>query len=288
MKKILIVIFLIVIVEKNFAQITVNFIMNGTPPAKLVEWSSKPGTATLVINNNTQQQRVVKINTEIKSADGSSTIAFTNPQRMRAIILNTGNNIFQANEILPLHAIDFLSSTSLNSYLKTGKLLQGNYQVCVRIDSVGLPVPIAPTQCRIIQLTGIQLPVLIAPRQETVLKAVEAQNAIIFRWTNALRANTDLPYYQLEVYEILPTQEPVQALRSNQPILVTTVRGTTQYIWRPQLLFNDSLTHQFIWTIKTTDSQGNVFSSTDGNEEGRSEPNVFSIGSITPTKKKTK
>jgi hypothetical protein len=286
MKKLLIIIFLIIVVGKNFAQITVNFIMNGTPPAKLVEWSSKPGTATLVVNNNTQQPRVVKIRTELKSADGSTTIAVTNPQQMRLITLNTGNNIFQANDVLPLQALEFLSSTALNTYLKTGKLVQGNYQICVRLDSAGLPIPITGTQCRVIQLTGIQLPVLIAPQHETLLNPIEAQNAIIFRWTNALRASAELPIYQLEVYEILPTQQPVQALRSNQPILVTTVKGTTQYIWRPQLLFNDSVTHRFIWTIRTTDAQGNLFSTTDGNEEGRSEPKIFMIGHTYPSKKR--
>ena len=35
----------------------------------------------------------------------------------------------------------------------------------------------------------------------------------------------------------MQTQNPIQALRSNQPLLDQEVIGTTQYIWRPQLSF---------------------------------------------------
>jgi hypothetical protein len=45
--------------------------------------------------------------------------------------------------------------------------------------------------------------------------------------------------YKLMVFEVLPHQNPVQAMRSNFPILTQEVRGTTQYIWQPQGIIND-------------------------------------------------
>ena len=143
------------------------------------------------------------------------------------------------------------------------------------LDSTGNPLTQLVT--REFTLTGIQLPILFAPYDKQQLPAVLAQTAITFRWTNIIKSTPDIPSYNLQVFEVLPRQKDVQALRANQPILNVIVKGNTQYIWRPQLLFNDSLQHKFIWTIRTTDGQGNLYSTTDNNPEGRSEPRVFIV-----------
>lgn len=285
MKKILILIIVCFTLVKGRTQITINLIVNPNPPAKLAEWNSRAGTINLLVTN-IGTSRTVKVRTTLTDPSGQ-VIGFTDPSRTRNISIPLGTTLLNTIDVFPLELMQFSTGASA-SILKTGKLPQGSYQLCVRLDSALTLTPITTTQCRNMNLVGLQLPFLLVPYDGQKLPTTAAKTAITFRWTNVLKAGTDQPNYQLEVYEILPTQQPVQALRSNQPLLVTTIKGTTQYIWRAQLLFNDSLTHQFIWTIKTTDAQGNVLSATDGNEEGRSEPKVFSIGSITPSKRKNK
>ena len=267
---------------KGRAQISINLIVNPDPPAKLAEWNTRTGTINLLVTN-IGSSRTVKVRTTLTDPSGQ-VIGSTDPLRTKNISLPLGTTLLNTNDVFPLDLMQFSIGASA-SLQKTGKLPQGSYQLCVRLDSALTLTPITTTQCRNMNLVGLQLPFLLVPYDGQKLPTTAAKTAITFRWSNVLKAGNDQPNYQLEVYEILPTQQPVQALRSNQPILVTTVKGRTQYIWRPQLLFNDSLTHRFIWTIRTTDAQGNLFSITDGNEEGRSEPKVFSIGYTSAVKK---
>ena len=117
------------------------------------------------------------------------------------------------------------------------------------------------------------------------------------------------------VFEVLDKQQPVQAMRSNQPLLVKDVIGATQYIWQPQLGMidccpdlepdTDTLKAQkanistsrsnlrgkqpvssdakgtgkkFVWVVQALDDRGLPFGDGNVNGDGISEPAVFSIG----------
>jgi hypothetical protein len=130
---------------------------------------------------------------------------------------------------------------------------------------------------------GYQLPILLQPQHKAILAAEQARNVIIFRWTpltpapppSTIQTQTK---YSLQVFEIQDGQNPMQAFRSNQPILNKEVTGATQFIWQPQLYLADSANNRkFIWTIQTIDSQGLGFN--NGVGDGRSEPSWFEIKS---------
>lgn len=265
------------------SQVTLNLIVNPNPPARLAEWSARPGIITLIVTN-IGASKTLQINSILSDASGVVAAA-TIAGRPRLITIQSGITVLQASDVVPLNVMQF-GASYYGSFLKTGKLPQGSYQLCVRLDSAGITQATTQTQCRGINLVGLQLPFLLTPMNEQVLPARSAQNAIIFRWSNALRSGTDQPVYHVEVYEILAGQQPVQAMRSNMPLLNASVTGTTQYTWRPQLLFNDNLVHRFIWTIRTTDSQGNLIAITDGSPEGRSEPKEFSVESEQATERR--
>ena len=144
-------------------------------------------------------------------------------------------------------------------------------------------------------MAGVQLPVLMMPANEQVLDLTKAQTAIMFRWTPLVPKPTTTMNYRLQVFEILAHQQPVQALRSNQPILDKIITGQTQYIWQPQGILgfaneivNDSLNRKntindnikqnkkFIWSIQSLDALQNPIG-VDANYEGRSEPILFTI-----------
>ncbi|HQQ99881.1 MAG TPA: hypothetical protein PLA61_03520, partial [Ferruginibacter sp.] len=93
-------------------------------------------------------------------------------------------------------------------------------------------------------------------------------------------AQTSPVTYRIQVFEVLNNQSPVQALRSNQPLLDKELLAVTQYIWQPQLTFVNEKS-KFIWTIQSLDKDQKPINQTDGNGEGRSEPIVFFIGTST-------
>jgi len=256
------------------AQLSIQLIVNPAPPAKLSEWAVKNNTVTLIATNASAASRKVIINSVLKTNSGD-VVATRILVPGFAYTLPPGNTIFSAQDVIPLNQMSFAGSYR-SGLLRTGKLPQGSYQLTVELDSSS-GTPFTPPATRDFTLAGIQLPILFAPYDNQRLSAIAAQTAVTFRWTNVIKSSADVPNYNLQVFEILPHQKAVQALRANQPILNVVVKGNTQYIWRPQLLFNDSLEHKFIWTIRTTDGQGNLYSTTDANAEGRSEPRVFVI-----------
>lgn len=260
----------------SYAQVSIQLIVNPTPPAKLSEWALRGSTVTLVATNISPVPKTVIIYSEIKTISGDL-VATKMPVPGLFYTLPTGNTLFSVRDVIPLNYMSFAGSYR-SGLQKTGKLPQGVYQLSVRLDSIS-GAPVTTTATSIFTLAGIQLPILFAPYDKEHLSATIAQTAITFQWTNVIKSSPEVAYYNLQVFEVLPRQKNVQAMRANQPILNVIIRGATQYIWRPQLLFTDSLQHKFIWTIRTTDASGNLFSTTDANAEGRSEPKIFIIGS---------
>ncbi|HAO47220.1 MAG TPA: hypothetical protein PLZ45_06910 [Ferruginibacter sp.] len=256
------------------AQITIQLVVNPAPPAKLSEWAARSNTVTLIATNASAGPRQVVMRSEIKTINGD-VVATRIPVAGIVYTLPPGNTVFSARDVVPLNQMSFAGSYK-SGLLRTGKLPQGMYTLTVQLDSSS-GIPLTAPVTRDFTMTGVQLPVLFAPYDNQPLPAVTAQTAITFRWTNVIKSTAGVPSYNLQVFEVLPHQKTVQALRANQPVLNVIIKGNTQYIWRPQLLFMDSLEHKFIWTIRTTDELGNLYSTTDTNPEGRSEPRVFVI-----------
>lgn len=117
------------------------------------------------------------------------------------------------------------------------------------------------------------------PASGSSLDARLAQNIILFRWTNLIPSTAEFFQFRVQVFEILPGQTPMQAFRGNRPLLdEPAIKGSTQYIWRPNLPMLDSTANkQFIWTVQTLDANGLPIPGMDMNIQGRSEPAIFSI-----------
>ena len=289
--KILIIVFLFISVLAN-AQLTTNLVLNAKPPANLSEWAIVRGVITYIITNQ-QSPRKAKIKVTIKATDGTE-VSTTDLNLAKTINIPDGNTVLNAATVFPLEIQKFTGKYQ-NSINRTGKLPADSYQFCVELVAEGTFAPLAPVQCRSFFVAGLQLPILMMPANEQELDIKKAQTAIIFRWTPLVPRPTTAVNYRLQVFEILNTQQPVQALRSNQPILDKIITGQTQFIWQPQGILGfadeekiDSLIQKkgldgevkwrkrFVWTIQTLDALQNPVG-VDGNYEGRSEPIIFRI-----------
>jgi hypothetical protein len=260
------------------AQINSNLVMAAQPPAQLSEWGNKREVLTLILSAQGSVVGQFKLKTEIKTMDGTvigsadlaKTPVFTgNP---------AGTTILFANDVMPLEYMIFTDKYK-KSLQRTGKLPADNYTFCVQPVRPVDYVPVGEVKCKNFYLATTQLPILMKPYNEEVLDAKTAQTAITFRWTPVVPTQTSPVNYRIQVFEVLPTQSPVQALRSNQPLLDKEILAATQYIWQPQLSFfsDDNKKMKFIWTIQSLDKTGAPVTQTDGNGEGRSEPIIFFV-----------
>ena len=260
---------------KSQAQVTANLILNSRPPSYLSDWNNGAVGQLIVTNNGAAQGLRIKIATQLQDANGIP-FAISNNRSAQTQALNIGANIIPINRVLQLENLRFTSN--LSSLSNSGKLPAGQYFISVRVlnadnDSSLLQQSVT----RPFNQVNYQLPYLLSPNDNDSLNTNIAQTAITFRWSNLIPFSQDLGTYRLQVFEIMEDQKPLQALLSNQPILVTDLRLVTQYIWRPQIGFKDGREHKFIWTIQTIDSKGMPYATQDANTLGRSEPRTFSV-----------
>lgn len=255
------------------AQINGNLILNSRPPGYLSDWNSAQ-TGQLILNyaaaGNVSN---VKLSTRLLNESGNA-IGISNNAAARIIVLRTGANIININNVLQLENMQFTSAA--NSLARSGKLSPGNYQLCIQLLTVDNQ-PLQFQQCRPFMQANYQLPYLLTPADKFWIDANTAQTAITFRWSSLVPATQEATVYRLQVYEVKEAQTPMQALRANQPILITDLVRTTQYIWRPQLPLKDSVNHIFIWTVQTLDGKGIPITTPDANTQGRSEPRMFGV-----------
>jgi hypothetical protein len=282
MKKLISTVFAIFIVATGTAQVKFNLIVNAQPPAQLSEWGNRREVLTVIVSAQGAIGAQYKVKTEIKTMDGT---VIGSADLAKTPVFTPGpppsTAILTANDVMPLEFMVFTGKykTSLE---RTGKLPADNYTICVQPVRPVDFTPFGEVQCKNFYLATTQLPILMKPYNEEVMDAKKAQTAIIFRWSPVVPTQPSPVTYRIQVFEVLPTQSPVQALRSNQPLLDKEILVATQFIWQPQLTFMpyDDETKKlptFIWTIQSLDKDHNPVTRTDGNGEGRSDPFIFFV-----------
>lgn len=278
------------------AQLTTTLVVVPQPPGALINWGTKE--LTYIISNQVgSAPRSFIVKAELKESNGT-VAATTNLAKARVRTMGPATLILYAADVIPLDAMVFNGKYKL-SLERSGKLPAGNYELCLQLVTSIDFLPVSEIRCRNFTLAAFQLPIPTIPANEEVLDAEKAQTAVMFRWTPVAPRPAEQVKYIVTVFEVLDRQTPMQALRSNQPLLTKEVIGTTQYIWQPQLSFAktkiwkndaDSLyskedravldsvdASMFIWTIQTVDSRGIPFGDGNVNSDGISEPNTFTV-----------
>lgn len=278
------------------AQLNTILVVVPQPPGTLISWGTKELTY-IISNQGGAAPRNFIVKAELKAADGT-VAATTNLAKARVRTMGPATLILYAADVAPLDVMIFYGKYK-SSLDRSGKLPSGNYELCVQLVTPVDFLPVSEVRCRNFTLAAFQLPIPMMPANDEVLDAEKAQTSVIFRWTPVAPRPIEQVKYIVTVFEVLDKQTPMQALRSNQPLLTKEIIGTTQYIWQPQLSFaktkiwmndTESLYTQedravldsvdastFIWTIKTVDIRGIPFSDGNVNSDGISEPNTFTV-----------
>jgi hypothetical protein len=289
------------------AQPLTSLVVNSRPPATLSKWVTTQGTITLIVNNQGGSgqgpTKRVKIKATLKASDGTE-VSSTNLNLAQVVILPDGNSVYNAAVVYPLEIQQFTGKyqKSLN---KTGKLPADNYQLCVQLVEPTTFAALSQERCSSFYVAAAQLPICMMPANEQELDITKARTAITFRWTPLIPKPQGATNYRLQVFEVQENQTPMQALRSNQPLLDQIIVERTQFIWQPQGILGfvedekvDSMVQKkgwdgtvkgsgkrFIWSIQALDASQTPVA-VDANYEGRSEPVQFIITDKPKGKKK--
>ena len=273
-----IILFTLLIIShlKVLGQIQANLILNSNPPSYLSDWGNGRAGQLLITAGGAAQARIVaiKIRTSIYDSN-KDLVCKSNLNSAQTITLNQGQNIVRLDRVLQLENQQFTAMA--NNLARSGKLSPGIYTLSVEIFDANTGRQIANTIERVFNQINYVLPFLLSPVDKSWLDPNTAQTAITFRWSSLVPLSQERTTYRIQVFEILNNQTPMQALRSNQPILDTYVDRTTQYIWRPNMDIKNAMYNTFIWTVQTLDYKGEPVSVQDQNSQGRSEPRVFGI-----------
>ncbi|MCX6315905.1 MAG: hypothetical protein NTW29_01335 [Bacteroidetes bacterium] len=282
MKKILYTtIFLLAMLDVR-SQFNTNIVVSPQAPGSIFNWGTKD--MTYLVSSPAGLGRRVVIKASFKTLDGT-VVGTTNLANARVINLTGGNQLFYAADVIPADIMVFSGKYKV-SLDKTGKLPSDNYQLCVQLVTPIDYLPVSEERCRTFNLAAFQLSIPVMPANDMVLDTKLAQTYITFRWTPVTPRPVFPVTYRILVFEVLANQQPVQALRSNQPLLDKAITGTTQFIWQPQLGMMDlsagvdsvKTSKQFIWTIQALDQQGKPISDGNVNGDGVSEPAIFRVG----------
>jgi hypothetical protein len=295
MKKIILTVAIVFSLTNVIAQLTTVLNVQANPSAVISSWASTPQTVTFVVNNVSQVARTFKIKATIKTTSGDL-VATTDLTKVVAYTsLGSTSNVYNALTTMPFEYLTFTGKYNV-IIQRSGKLPTETYQLCVQLVNPIDYAVITQEQCKIFNIAALQLPFLVSPAAETSLDKNIAQSVITFRWTPLVPrpAQTDVTY-RVQVFEVLEGQKPMQAFRANMPVLDVDIKSVTQYIWRPQMSFDESVLNDststdsaktqivktFIWTIQTLTNNptGSLapLSEASINGDGRSQPQVFYI-----------
>lgn len=276
--KLLLFIGILLITQVVNAQISLNLALNSRPLPYLYDWAN-PINGQMIISfmqGAAGGDPSVKLKTTLLDQSGS-VLGVSNFNASRIYMLKPGVNQFTMADALQLQNM-VLPGNIQNLLQRTGRLAAGQYQLMVEVMNTAGDIVLSK-QTKPFFIISYQLPVLMQPANGAQLDAHIAQNLITFRWTSLVPVSAEQTFYRVQVFEILPGQEPMQAFLGNRPILdEPAMRGTTQFIWRPNLPMLDSTANnRFIWTVQSLDMNGNPVPTMDMNNQGRSEPAIFNI-----------
>ncbi len=253
-KQISLILFACLLSGSAFSQ-TFQVVMSPRPSTYLSDWQTKTETITLIVNNTSGVAIDCKIKTQLYNGSGSL-FGETNLSKMQLISLLPGINQFHADDIYPLAAIIFYGGTQIQIQMaQTGKIPEGNYNLCINLvnPTTGLPLTALPPQCKMFTIAAYQAPILISPRDNEQVLSTNI-SGILFRWTTVVPSPNFIVTYKLQIWEVPPGTNGVDAIRSTQPVVDKNYRGQTQAMW-PTDFASPEVGKKYEWAITPVDDQ---------------------------------
>lgn len=257
---------------------TIQLILSPNPSPYISDWESRTETASLIINNPTNEDIRVKVRAVLLNGKGEI-VAQTINSKMNILNIPPGVSQYNAEDIFPAHALDYQGDLERTT-AQTGRVPDDNYQFCVSLIDPDTHEPVGPSGevCRIFSILDYQAPVLLTPVDLEVIPPSDAFG-IMFRWTPVMPSPRGIVTYRLQIFELLEGQENAFiALSNNQPIVEKDYKGITQTQW-PVEFAPPEPGRSYVWTVTPLDDEDRKI--VDG--YGFAEPFSFTVGFILRT-----
>jgi hypothetical protein len=226
------------------------------PSAYITDWENNPSIGQALITNGTSD--TVRVRVYLTVNRGTQRIAEAN-----SVLLDfppgSSSNI-TTRELVDDQSIEYDEGIE-EIAIRTGRLPEGNYQVCIRVENESGTVLLSDI-CEEFTIVYPDPPYLIYPVDgESVLGRFP-----IFQWTPVqVPVGFDI-HYNLRMAELLPGQTAAQALAANMPHFEdANIRGSSlQYPISAQTMVKD---RTYAWQVQVLDKTGYPPSTNDGRSE---------------------
>lgn len=231
------------------AQLIVNVILPPQIPGKISDLIEQADDIRLSITNPTPEDLSFRILGHVDVDDARiATVGFAiSPTEVAPA---GQNRIITLRELDVLRDAIDMNSPAVINILRSGYLPAGNLSWCFRLVSASNPnLELAPEQCKNKVVTAYQAPIALQPLEG---ESLEPNKLPIFRWTPVTPSFLGVLEYRLQIFEILPGQEPMQAFRSNQPLWERS-SPSTQLNWPFEVPRDPG---NYLWTVRAFDTEG--------------------------------
>ncbi|HBB25705.1 MAG TPA: hypothetical protein DCZ59_05515, partial [Bacteroidetes bacterium] len=239
------------------AQLRVSLNISSRPDPYLSTWAQKKDVVVVTVINPTASEIEGKFNCVINK-DGSF-LARTKPESMRVISFPPGSSQYFGEDLVPMESTEIAGGV-VNNAVRTGMLPGGFYEFCVSLLNPTTNAIISQPVCRNITIRSYQAPILLLPIDKA---EIASGTRPMLRWSPVSPRPDFVVNYRVKVFEVLPGQTPINALRVNRPILDLGDVTATQLLWPPDFELPRA-GQQHIWTVRATDDRGTPLGEPDG------------------------
>ena len=247
----------------GFSQIAANLYFDPYPSPYISDWETKMDMAALSITNNRADPLDLKLHAVICTADGRE-IA-----RGWSLPLTVLPGLTE--EIASDQFIDWGSVTydrSLQSQaISTGRLPEDIYAFCIGIYTADTQELLDEVEAEF-NILSFGQPSLISPEDGSILEILQQP----FEWTPITDFSEFETSYWFRIYEVLPGQNPMDAIASNMAFHEEELFNQTMFLY-PIDAQEFEKGKQYLWYVQATDGAGKSI----GENEGRSELWTFSF-----------
>jgi hypothetical protein len=255
--------------SQQFQVKIVNFTVKNQLPASINDWQNTAGALVLLAQKNPGAAvREMRLVLQIRTSG--------------AIIC--GGNPAQALPVSDFTTRNFSTGELTGALTGCHDLKEGSYTLCAQFFSADrVPgVPVSNEVCKEFTVQAVAAttytgPQNLQPADKAHLKETDAR-AVILRWTPVVPPPPDKKVsYHVKVWQMMQGQNATAIRRNNAPVYAADVENQTQTV--AQGIYNGPCKPpylcDYVWTVQATDQNGKPY----GDNEGTSEPTLFSVGS---------
>ncbi len=230
--------------------ITATLTVNPYPSPYISDWENNPSAlGSLTIFNNQPRNFQILIRASVsRSGTGQIVKSVTNPIQITEAAVQIINN----TNLVSFAEANFTNNDYKQKVFFTGRLLEGNYTVCLSIENMDGQI-LANNVCANFTIVYPSAPQLLFPVNNDSLSA--DINYPTFQWIPVIVPPAYQITYALRLVEILHGQTPLQAINSNYPVHESTQLNINTYTY-PISAFPLEEGKRYAWQIQVLDQYG--------------------------------